>query len=74
MMLIAARHDGRGRLTFSDGTRVPNTIYMTPSDGSGGVDTLLAREGLQERLGAHHGFQEFNSRPTQRVGEDYPGR
>jgi serine/threonine-protein kinase len=34
-------------LTFSDGTGIPNTIYLAPSDGSGGVDTLLAREGLQ---------------------------
>jgi len=36
------------RLTFSDGPNVnPNSLLLAPSDGSGGVDTLLAGERLK---------------------------
>ena len=34
-------------LTFADGNAEPNALLIAPADGSGAVDTLLAREGLQ---------------------------
>ena len=61
------------QLTFADGPTAPNTLYLADADGSGGIDTLLQREGAQfptswSRDGSVLAFYERDSQTS--MGRD----